>query len=98
MNVNEKLSLVSRVFDLKSLLFETTMCGMSFDPGYGRAGLHGDALRRENELVDLNLQIHGLRRGDGNNGSHCKHDGHKRDRDTDVGCEFCHDPDLPPQP
>ena len=29
MNVNENLSSVSRVFDLKSLLFEATMCGMS---------------------------------------------------------------------
>ena len=58
-NVNENLSLVSSALDLKSLPLEATVCGnvVVIDPGHGRAGLHGDALRREGECVDVHLLI-----------------------------------------
>ena len=38
------------------------------DPGNGRAGLHGDALRSERELVNFYLRIRNLRRGRGKRG------------------------------
>jgi hypothetical protein len=79
--VNENLSPVSSLFDLKSFVLEATVCVV---PGNGRAGLHSDALRNEGVLVDFYLRIRGLRRR-GGKGERGREDGdRKHGRDPDV--------------
>ena len=58
-NVNENLSSVSSAFDLKSLLRrgDRVRDVVVVDPGHGGAGLHGDALRSEGEVVDLSPRV-----------------------------------------
>src|SRR6516164_1071767 len=68
-------------------------------PGDGRACLHGEALRREGELVDEHLGIGCLRRRGGESGCRCKNGCRKRDRDAGLACH-CWSPGgiFPPQP
>ena len=54
------------------------------DPGHGRAGLHGNALRREGECVDVHLLIQDLRRRNRNGGRYREHSDPERSRDGDL--------------
>jgi hypothetical protein len=93
--VNENLSPVSSLFDLKSFVLEATVCVV---PGNGRAGLHSDALRNEGVLVDFTSVSAACVDAAGKANAAERTATASTVAIRTLTCECCHDPHVPPQP